>query len=602
MTTVQRTTLLLACLLAACHSSSPTPQGAGSINGFVSDIGTGARLSGAAVSGGGQSATTDANGEFTLTGLTAGTVNLTITKTGYAAGYANGKAGDSAQVVPVSLKKQGAQQSYAASTAVTLSEKTEAGPYAVIFQQNTLDTTDTNLKVSVTPLDPTKERSALPGSLVTTGATPSLLLPVTFAEFTIVDSAGKRVNLKASASAIVELPIPPSLRSAYPGGAKIHCYAYNSASGAWDDFVEGTVQTSSVDGVSPVLAASVRHFSWYGGAPQGNNCVDVYVMVVSVDGKPLANARVEASPGTVGYTDATGGVVVRTATGTPGGTTFTAYQTGYDSKGTKYIVFGEVQKDVVGLATVSCSAPISPPGGTPLIIKTGVVTNLLYQVNGILTTGSSASAVVILSQGVPGPDGKIANASPASGAKITIAEAGGTAIPLTEIASGTGYYSTGAGAVFTAGKSYTLAVDADGNGSIDGTSTIVAVGDLAFTNPTNGVDVPAAGLTATWSDTGTAAGNAAYAPVYMASFSSTTTGVNDGAYYIGTSRQFNVISLVTGAALQPGAYSASLLGFSGYYAQTGAGLSVSNNVTGTGVTGTFGSFASSAAQISFTVH
>lgn len=149
MTTVQRTTLLLACLLAACHSSSPTPQGAGSINGFVSDIGTGARLSGAAVSGGGQSATTDANGEFTLTGLTAGTVNLTITKTGYAAGYANGKAGDSAQVVPVSLKKQGAQQSYAASTAVTLSEKTEAGPYAVIFQQNTLDTTDTNLKVSV---------------------------------------------------------------------------------------------------------------------------------------------------------------------------------------------------------------------------------------------------------------------------------------------------------------------------------------------------------------------------------------------------------------------------------------------------------------------
>jgi hypothetical protein len=44
-----------------------------------------------------------------------------------------------------------------------------------------------------------------------------------------------------------------------------------------------------------------------------------------------------------------------------------------------------------------------------------------------------------------------------------------------------------------------------------------------------------------------------------------------------------------------------LLGFSGYYAQTGAGLSVSNNVTGTGVTGTFGSFSSFAGQISFTV-
>ena len=61
------------------------------------------------------------------------------------------------------------------------------------------------------------------------------------------------------------------------------------------------MQLSTVDGTSPVLAASVRHFSWYGGAPEGNNCVDVYVKVVSaVDGTPLGNARVEASPGTVG--------------------------------------------------------------------------------------------------------------------------------------------------------------------------------------------------------------------------------------------------------------------------------------------------------------
>ena len=101
------------------------------------------------------------------------------------------------------------------------------------------------------------------------------------------------MNLKASDSAQVELPIPPALRSTYPANSKIHCYAYDPATGKWEDFVEGTVQTSSVDGTSPVLAASIRHFSWYGGAPQGNNCVDVYVSVVSaVDGKPLGNARV----------------------------------------------------------------------------------------------------------------------------------------------------------------------------------------------------------------------------------------------------------------------------------------------------------------------
>ena len=58
----------------------------------------------------------------------------------------------------------------------------------------TVDTSDTNLKVSVTPLDPTKEDAALPGDLIASGGTP--LGAVTFAEFSILDSSGKRVNLK----------------------------------------------------------------------------------------------------------------------------------------------------------------------------------------------------------------------------------------------------------------------------------------------------------------------------------------------------------------------------------------------------------------------
>jgi hypothetical protein len=119
----------------------------------------------------------------------------------------------------------------------------------------------------------------------------------TFAEFTLRDTAGNRVNLKAAASATVELPIPPPLRSTYPAGKKIHCYAYDPATGKWEGFVEGTVQTSSVDGTSPVLAAAIRHFSWYGAAPLGSDCADIYVSVVSaVDGKPLPNARVEVTP------------------------------------------------------------------------------------------------------------------------------------------------------------------------------------------------------------------------------------------------------------------------------------------------------------------
>jgi len=608
----------LCCLAAACSNNGGTDggtdAGAQTVNGIVSDIGTGARISGATVTGGGRSTITDQQGEFTLSGLAVGSVNLAISKSDYAPGYATAKASDKPQAVLVWLKKQGTAQAYA----VTLSEKTEAGPYAVIFQPNSLDTNDTNLKVAITPLDPTKERQALPGSLVSGGADPSLLLPVTFAEFTILDSAGNRVGLKPSASAVVELPIPPSLRSTYPPSTKIHCYAYDSTSGAWQDFVEGTVQTSSVDNASPVLAASVRHFSWYGGAPQGNNCVDVYVTVVSaVDGKPLPNARVEANPGTVAYTDGEGSALVRSAIGVPG-STYTAYQTGYDVDGSltgipgaKYIEFGEVQEDVVGLVRVPCngSSAFALPAnagraalavgsqGNPLLIKVGLVKNLLYEAEAALVSGqggSGGSLFVILSQGVPGPDGKITNPIPASGAKIYLTEAGQQPIPLTEVSAGTGFYTSTTPLSINAGKSYTLAIDGDGNGSVDGSARIVAVGDLAWSNPTDGAIVAAADLTASWTDTGTSAGNSSYAPVYQVTLASS----EDFAFYSGTDRQFAVMN--NRSALKPGAYSGALVGFSGFYAGAGGGLQLSKNITGSGVTGTFFSVAT-PSPISFTV-
>src|SRR4029079_545069 len=192
--------------------------------------------------GGGQTTTTDGRGAFTLAGLSGASVNISVVKDDYAPGFVTAKVGDTTQTALVTLKKRGELQAYNAASAMTLSQKTEAGPYAVKLQPGSLDSSDTNLKVAITPLDPTKEREALPGSLVSGGATPSLLVPVTFAEFTILDSAGKRVNLLPSATAQVALPIPPQLRADYPLGEKIHCYAYDPATGKWEDFVEGTVQ------------------------------------------------------------------------------------------------------------------------------------------------------------------------------------------------------------------------------------------------------------------------------------------------------------------------------------------------------------------------
>lgn len=596
-----------------------TPAEPGTVYGIVTDIGTGAAVAGAEVTAAGQSTTTDAKGTFALEGLDPGEVTLAITIEGYAPAFASANVGETTQPVLARMKKQGTPQQYDAATAQTLSEKTEAGPYAVIFEPDSLDTDDTDLTVSITPLDPTKERDALPGLLLAGGKTPSLLIPVTFAEFSILDSSGKRVNLKASASAQVELPIPPQLRADYPLGTKIHCYAYQPTTGKWEDFVEGTVQLSTVDGTSPVLAASVRHFSWYGGAPQGNNCVDVYVKVVSaVDGTPLGNARVEASPGTTAYTDADGNALLRSAVG---GTTtsYTAYQTGLDVdgsltgiKGAKYIEFGKVEEDLVGLVQKPCTGDPSPTPSqknvlgaqdSPLTLKVGRVTGVLYQATAVLSGSDGATpgqVQVLVEEGIPGEDGTIEEPMPTSGAKVFFSEIGSSNAPLSlsELAPGTGFYGALTGAPITPGKFYSVSIDGDGNGSIDGTGTAFALGSIAWTNPTDGDTVSAAKFKASWSDSGSDAGGAAYAPVYQAVLSSTDG--SDAALYVGTEREFLVKSaFMKDLDLQPGSYTASVIGFSG--AVSSNGLTPSNNITGQGVTGQFYSLSSSSNEISFTV-
>jgi hypothetical protein len=369
-----------------------------------------------------------------------------------------------------------------------------------------------------------------------------------------------------------------------------------------------------------VLAASVRHFSWYGGAPQGNNCVDVYVKVVSaVDGTPLGNARVEASPGTTAYTDADGNALVRSAVG--GSTTsYVAYQTGLDVdgsltglKGAKYIEFGKVEEDLVGLVQKPCTGDPSPTPGqknvrgsqnSPLTLKVGRVTGVLYQATAILSGGDGSTpgqVQVVVEEGVPGPDGTIEDPMPTSGAKVLFGEVGSTDAPvaLSEIAASTGIYFAPAGAKITPGKLYSVSIDGDGNGSIDGTGTAFALGTVAWTNPMDGDTVSSADFTASWSDSGSTVGGASYAPVYEAVISSSDG--NDGAIYVGTDRQFPVksLSMPDAGGLAPGEYTGSIIGFSG--ALAGGSLTTSNNITGAGVTGLFYSMSGTSNAITFTV-
>jgi len=588
------------------------PADSKTVNGFVRDSQSGAKLAGVTVKLGASSVTTDTDGRFSLTGLAKGSAVVSLEKTSYAPAYENVTVGENAEVVLVPMKREGARQSYNPTQTATLSERTEAGPYAVIFQPNTLNTTDTNLHVAVTPLDPTKESATLPGNLVVSDG---MLDPLTFAEFSIFDSAGNRVNLKAGESAVVELPIPPTLRGNpnYQLTKTIHCYSYNPATGQWEDFVVGTVVKSSVDGTTPVVRASIKHFSWYGAAPQTNDCLDVTVSVISaVDKKPMPNARVEAFPGTVTYTDANGLADVRTRIG--GNTRYTATRTYTDTNGSvsgmpgaKVIDFGEVNEELAGLVRVPCSgSPNKPRSATglsarargassdPLKIEVGHLGALTYTAQvfalGNLITANLHSIIPGGDEG-PGVDGAI----------ITLRGPGISDTRLQGSPAGTNgtvgtYYAFGV--TLTPGQRYTIDIDADGNGSIDGSGSAFTVGTLTWDSPANGATVSATGLTASWQDTGsTVSGYAASYYVFI-----TKQGGNaDLAYYLGTDRQFTP-QLSSGTPLTPGTYQTSLVGFSGAYnGIANDNFSVVDNISGANVTGKFFTYFTPGSNTTFTV-
>src|SRR2546423_1730097 len=78
--------LLISCSGGHESPTSPPPPGGGgaaNLRGVITTIGTTNPVAGAAASAGGQSSTTGSDGRYSLTGLTATSVTLTITRSGY---------------------------------------------------------------------------------------------------------------------------------------------------------------------------------------------------------------------------------------------------------------------------------------------------------------------------------------------------------------------------------------------------------------------------------------------------------------------------------------------------------------------------------------
>ena len=571
--------------------------GSSSVSGLITDIGTGARLSGVTVTatpGAGSSAkalvtaTTNAKGEFTLNGLPAGTQQISVAKAGYAQSFETPALGDKPAIVVAALKKEGASQPYStgASGPTTLTETTAAGPYSLIIQPNSLDTTDTNLRISVTPLDPTRELSALPGDLVRGDGV--VLQPATFAEFTIRDSAGHKVNLKPGSTAIVEMPIPPDSRSSFHVGDPIHCYSYNPQTGKWEDFVDGVVAVSSVDNSTPVLRASIRHFSWYGGAPEiaDQRCVTVHV--VNATG-PLVDARVEASPGSIGFTDANGDVQIAVKAAQKD-TKYVATKTRNGTDGSLIIDFGQVIETVSSTVVGPC--PATPPPGPPVIVHVAPLTDFSYTVNAYLQDiGGGSGGFTVVSINLVLPDGS--HGSAVTGATVTL-RGPGDPVVLQQVGTEGSYSASGFTVV--SGQRYTLQIDIGSDGTIDGSGSAYALGNLAWVNPTDGSSRSAATLVAQWSDSVTAPD---YVGNYYALLADNDQNNFDFAYYFGSDRMFTPRHYLDSTLpLTPGAYSGYVYAFSGAYDFGRA--EVTHNITGANVSGDFYTFGFTSIDFTLT--
>jgi hypothetical protein len=585
------------------------PSAAHTVAGVVSDVTKGTRIAGAEVKlvGSDKSAQTNARGEFAFADLPEGAVSLSITKDGYAPGYAVAESTADAQASIVSLKKLGQMHGYDPTRAATLVEKTDNGPYAVIFTPDSLDTSDTQLQVAVTPLDPTREDAALPGDLIAGGSSPNALEAVTFAEFSIVDSSGKKVNLKADKSAIVELPIPLALRAAYPLDSKIHCYAYDPQTGKWEDFVEGTVSLSSVDKMTPVLRASIRHFSWYGGAPAIMDQKCVLVQVVSkLTGKPLEGATVSARPGLKATTgkDGLATITVKKDASIKYTATKTYTDTYVDDKGnlipqqgSKVIEIGRVEEDqdlaVPVLGPCPKDAPASLDSSKAVRIETGPLPSgaFVFEISAFVQDGNTS---VQVEKGIPDESGSPEDPEPVDDAKVTLVTGDGKSVALMSLLSmlpagavmpgmGLGLYTAPNGQMLAAngGERYTLQVDVDGNGSVDASASCTVPGKLAWIKPEAGASYDSAGFMAAWSDTATSS-NIQYIAVLSNQDASSAA---PGAVYSG-----NELSFTPDPPLAAGSYKASL-----------QSLASSVGFAGVSVQGQLVCGSSAAVEVSFNI-
>lgn len=307
-------------LLAGCFHDEDTPASnsqtttptttTGTVTGRVFNNSTG--ISGATVSIGSISGTTDSSGNFTLTGVTAATrAVVKVTKTGYAETFKNtsvtANTTTSVTIEPLPVGTLASGNSFTAQAVVAIPNS----PAQVTIPANGLVRADGSAvsgtySVALTAIAPASNSSAMPGEfLAATGSTTAPIESWGALSTTLSDSAGAKLQLASGRTATIRIPVS-TRSSTIP--ASIPLFYFNETTGLWVQ--EGT---ATLAGTAPnqYYEGTVTHFSVW-NADQVTETVYINGCVADSDGTtPVANVRVSTdgidySGASSGMTDAQG--------------------------------------------------------------------------------------------------------------------------------------------------------------------------------------------------------------------------------------------------------------------------------------------------------
>lgn len=298
-------------LMAACSGGDDgdgTAPTLGTLSGRVLASADAAALAGATVAVGTRNTRTAADGSFTLTDVPpAARAVVRISATGHVdALVATPVTAGRTQQLQARLLREAAAQSFdAAAAAVVTTPGSTAQvqlPAASLVNAATGAPAVGTVTASVTPLDPARDPSTMPGDYSVSDT--QRIESFGAIKVNLRDAAGNRLNLKSGSTATIRIPL--SSRAATPP-ASIPLYWFDEATGRW---VEDGSATLAGTAPNRYYEGSVSHFTfWNADMPQ--DTIYVNGCVADATGKRLPDALVTSngidySGSAVDWTDAEG--------------------------------------------------------------------------------------------------------------------------------------------------------------------------------------------------------------------------------------------------------------------------------------------------------